>query len=114
MKSIGLISLALIILFALVLSAGCSLRGGSSIRLDGLSLGAVTMGGKSVTGLPSDKISLVLEVSAEQVSVTTSADGTTLTLNPSGATVEIKDGSVVIKGVKPDQMKVEWATTAKK
>jgi hypothetical protein len=105
----------LIFLVSLVglFSVGCGIGGiggGANIRLEGLSLGAVTMDGKPVTGLPSDKISLLLEVSAQNVLVRTSADGiTTLTISPSGGTIEIKADGVSIKGIKPEQIKVEWA-----
>jgi len=32
-------------------------------------------------------------------------------LVPSGATIEIESNNVSIKGVKPEQIKVEWAVT---
>jgi hypothetical protein len=40
----------------------------------------------------------------------TSADGTVLTLVPSGGTIEIKGDSITFKGLKPEQVKVEWTT----
>ena len=100
-----------LVLLVWLLSAGCSVRGGADIRLEGVSPGALTMEGKSVTGLPSDKINLLLEVSAEGVLVSSNAKGTTLTIRPSGATIEMKGNDISIKGVKPEQIKVEWATT---
>ena len=69
------------------------------------------MDGKPVAGLPSEKINLLLEVSARKVTVKDGADGTILTLNPSGATVEIKASGILIKGVKTEQVKVEWAVS---
>ena len=57
---------------------------------------------KTVTELPSDKLSLLLEVSTRKVTVNRSASGTILTLSPSRATVEIKADGVLIKGVKPE------------
>ncbi len=91
--------------------AGCGIVGGVDVSLEGLSLGTVSVDGKPVSGLPSDKINLSLEVSARRVLVNTSADGTILTLVPSGATIEIRANNVSIKGVNPEQIKVEWATT---
>ena len=108
-KVIRIIPFVLLII-ALALSAGCSsLGGGADISLESLTLGAVTMEGKPVTGLPSDKIDLLLEVSAQRVTVGYSANGTLLTLSPSGATIEIKPSGVSIKGLKPDQIKIQWA-----
>jgi hypothetical protein len=105
-----------VILFAslvigLISLVGCGLAGGADVTLEGLSLGTVTMDGKPVAGLPSDKINLSLEVSAQRVLVNTSANGTIITLVPSGATIEIESNNVSIKGVKPEQIKVEWAVT---
>jgi hypothetical protein len=105
-----------VILFAslvigLISIVGCGGVGGADVTLEGLSLGTVTMDGKPVAGLPSDKINLSLEVSARRVLVNTSANGTILTLVPSGATIEIESNNVSIKGVKPEQIKVEWAVT---
>ncbi len=71
----------------------------------------MTMDGKPVAGLPSDKINLLLEVSVRRVLVNTDADRTILTLVPSGATIEIRSSNISIKGVKPEQTKVEWVTT---
>ena len=99
------------LLIGLASIAGCGIAGGADVSLEGLSLGTVSMDGKPVAGLPSDKINLLIEVSVRRVQVNTTADGTILTLVPSGATIEIKANNVSIKGVKPEQMKVEWATT---
>ena len=110
-KVVRIIPFVLLVI-ALAFNAGCSsLKGGVDISLEGLTLGAITMEGKPVTGLPSDKINLLLEVSAQKVTVAYSANGTILTLKPSGATIEIKANGVSIKGIKPDQVKVEWAVT---
>ena len=76
-----------------------------------MTLRAVTIDGKPVASPPSEKINLLLEVSARKVTVKHSPDGTILTMNPSGATVEIKASGILIRGVKPEQVKVEWAVS---
>ncbi len=101
-----LVSLAVMLAFI----SGCNV-GGATIKLQGMSLGTVTMDGKPIQGLPSDKIDLLLQVAANQVTVKYGADKTTLTLSPSGATVEINASGIVINGLKPEQVKVEWAST---
>jgi len=93
----------------LVFSNGCGVVG-ANIRLEGLTLGAVAMDGKPINGLPSDKINIDLDVAAQTIKVMTSADGTVLTLVPSGGTIEIKGDSITFKGLKPEQVKVEWTT----
>ena len=86
---------------------GCE-AGGTDIRLEGVSLGTVTMEGKPVEGLPSDKVNLLLDISTQEISVAFGADGTVLTLSPSGATLEINSSGISIRGLKPEQIKVEW------
>jgi len=108
-RIIGIILFALLTV-TLVFSTGCGV-GGTNIRLQGVSLGTVTMDGRPIQGLPSEKIDLLLEVSAREITIEYSADGTILTLSPSGATVEIKAGGISINGIKPEQVKVEWAVS---
>ena len=103
---IGIILLTII----LALNTGCS-AGGANIRLHGMSLGTVTMDGKPVEGLPSEKIDLLLEVSVKEITVDYSANGTILTLSPSGATLEITANGIIINGIKAEQIKVEWVTS---
>ena len=103
-------SILLLLVITLAFNVGCGM-GGTNINLEGLTLGTVTMDGKPITGLPSQKINLLLKVSAREVTVKHNADGTTLILSPSGATLEIKSNGILISGVKPEQVKVEWAVS---
>ena len=104
--TIGII-VSTLLAITLAFSSGCNV-GSANIRLHGVSLGAVTMDGKPVEGLPSEKIDLLLKVSVREITVDYSANDTILTLSPSGATIEIKANGVLINGIKPEQMKVEW------
>lgn len=108
-RTIGILMFALLAM-ALTFSSGCNV-GGANIRLEGMSLGTVTMNGTPIQGLPSDKIDLFLQVAANEITVKYDADRTTLTLSPSGATVEISASGILINGIKPEQMKVEWAVS---
>jgi hypothetical protein len=107
-QTIRLVLLFILIATTLVLVGGCGVVG-ADIRLEGLSLGKIAIEGKAIEGLPSDKINLSLDVAAQSIEVETSASGTTLTLSPSGATIEIYGDTVSFKGLKPEQVKVEWA-----
>ena len=107
-RIITIVLLVMLLAMALVFAGGCGVVG-ADIRLEGLNLGTVAMDGKPLTGLPSDKINLDLDVGAQTIKVRTSANGTILTLVPSGATVTIDGDSVSFNGLKPDQVKVEWA-----
>ena len=107
---IVLIATVLMLLaFTLTFTSGCGMVG-ANVRLEGLSLGTVSMEGKPLNGLPSDEINLELDVSAQTVKVQANADSTVITIVPSGGTITIKGDSVSFNGLKPEQVKVEWAT----
>jgi hypothetical protein len=103
--------IACLVLPFTLLFAACGIGGGADVKLESVQLGTVTMEGKTVTGLPSDNISLLLGVSARTIVVRTSPTGTILTISPSGETIEITSSGVRIRGTKPDQVRVEWNTT---
>lgn len=107
-RTIGIIVSVLLLAMILAFSVGCNV-GGANIRLKGVSLGAVTMDGEPFQGLPSDKIDLLLEVSAREITIEYTANSTILTLSQSGATLEMTANGIIIKGIKPGQIKVEWA-----
>ena len=107
-QTITIVLLFILLAIMLAFSSGCGVVG-ANIRFEGLNLGTVAMEGKPLTGLPSDKINLNLDVAAQTIKVRTSANGTILTLVPSGATIEINGDTVSFKGLKPEQVKVEWA-----
>src|SRR3972149_8176184 len=99
-RTITIVLLITLLAMVLVFASGCGVVG-ADVRLEGLNLGAVSMEGKPLTGLPSDKINLVLNVAAQTIKVRTSANGTVLTVVPSGATITINGDSVSFKGLKP-------------
>lgn len=116
MKETGKAILLTSVLLFPVLAFGISCKEnekdmGADIRIEEVSLGGVGIEGRPITGLPSDEISLLLDVSAKEIKVRYDEDGVTLTVNPSGATIKIKDGGISIKGVKPEQLKVEWGAS---
>ncbi len=115
MKRVNTIILLILLVGGLSALAGCGTGGGAKVNLQGVSWGRVAMEGKPISGLPSDTIDLLLDVSAQEVRVNlttdnSSAEVTILTLLPSGATIEIRAGGVVMKGFKPEQVKPQWAT----
>jgi hypothetical protein len=109
MKRIAVVGLLLAALSAILLiGAGCGAVG-ANIRLEKLSRGVIAMDGRPLDGLPSDRINLDLDVAAQTIKVSTNAGKTILTLVPSGATITIEGDSVSFQGLKPEQVKVEWA-----
>ncbi len=117
MKRVNRIIFFILLVMGLISITGCR-AAGAAISLQGVSLGTVAMERQPISGLPSDKVDLLFEVAAQTVQVSLSTDNsnagvTTLTLLPSGATIEIRAGGVSLKGFKPEQVKVQWATSSK-
>ena len=107
-RSISVILLVVLFAMTLIFVSGCGVVG-ANVRLEGLNLGTVAMDGKPLAGLPSDKINLNLAVGAQTIKVSTSGNQTVLTLLPSGGTITVDGSTVSFKGLKSDQVKVEWA-----
>ena len=107
-RNIVVILVVILLAMMLISISSCGVVG-ANIRLESLNLGTVAMDGKPLTGLPSDKINLNLTVAAQTIKVSTTANETILTLVPSGGTIRISGDTVSFKGLKPDQVKVEWA-----
>ena len=108
----GIIGVIVFILLirTVAFTTGCNF-GGTNIRLENVSLGTVTMEGRPIEGLPSDKVNLLLNVSAQEIKVAPTASGSILTLSPSGATIEINSSVVSIMGLGPEHIKVEWVVS---
>ena len=113
MKSTLAIRVMLLILLVAGLTAaiGCdSARGGAKICLEGISVGSLSAEGKPIQGLPSGKMDIVLKVSANKVSVSTTDSTTIIKLSPSEATITIGPEGISIAGVESDQMEMKWQT----
>jgi hypothetical protein len=113
MKKAFIIRLTLLVLMiaTLIVALGCDdalVRGGADVVLEGVSVGSVSMEGKPVSGLPSQKVNLVLKVATNQVVINNSGGKTTIKLNPSGATVVITPDGTTFTGVKSDQVIIQW------
>lgn len=109
--AIRIIVLALLIA-GLTAALGCDsmVRGGADVVLEGISVGSVSMEGKPVQGLPSQKVNVILKVATNQVRINTSGGKTTIKLIPSGATVVIGPDGTSFTGVKPEQVEMQWQT----
>ncbi len=106
------IALLALLTAGLLAALGCGdvVRGGAEVVLEGVSVGSVSMEGKPVSGLPSQKVNLKLKVASNEVRISTSGGKTTIKLNPSGATVVIGPDGTSFTGVKSDQVELQWQT----
>lgn len=106
------IALLALLTAGLLAALGCGdvVRGGAEVVLEGVSVGSVSMEGKPLSGLPSQKVNLKLKVASNEVRINTVGGKTTIKLNPSGATVVIGPEGTTFTGVKPDQVELQWQT----
>lgn len=105
------IVLLFLLIAGLAASLGCdSARGGAEIWLEGVSMGTMSMDGKPISGLPSQKTNLVLKVGAQKIHVSTDSGKTVLRLLPSEAKIIIGPDGMSLEGVQPDQIEIQWET----
>ena len=112
-KNLGIkIALLLLLISGLIASLGCGdvVRGGAKVVLEGVSVGSMALEGKPLQGLPSQKVNIVLKVSANEVRVKYANNETIITLKPSGATVVIGSAGASFTGIESDQVEIEWQT----
>jgi hypothetical protein len=99
---------ALLVLMVAII--GCDSVGGADVYLENISIGSISTEGKPVTGLPTQKVNIVLKTGANQIMVSQSGGKTTIRLQPSGAVITSSNDGLAFTGVKPDQVEIKWAT----
>ena len=104
--------LALLIVGLTTASLGCEATSGcADIYLEGATVGSVTIEGKPVTGLPSQKVNIVLKVCASSITISTTGDKTTIKASPSGATVVSGPDGITFTDVPSEQIELKWGTS---
>ena len=114
MKILPAIKLIILALFVipLGLSLGCGAGGGcADVYLEGVTIGSVSVEGKPVSGLPSQKVDILLNVNANKMTISTASGKTTIKLSPSGATIVSGPDGISFTGVKPEQVEIKWEGT---
>ena len=100
--------LALLVI-GLIASFGCDVaRGGADIYIEGVSIGSFSMEGKPITGLPSQKVNLLLNVNANKITVSEADDKTTIKCSPSDATIVSGPDGITFTGVASDKIEIQW------
>ena len=66
------------------------------------------MEGKEVSGLPSQKVSLVLNISAKKVMISTDGDRTIIKASPSDAVIITGPDGISFSGVDPDKIELHF------
>ena len=104
------VAVLVLLIFGLIACLGCgTARGGADIYIEGISIGSVSMEGKPVTGLPSQKVNLVLNVNANKITISESDGETTIKCSPSGATIIISEpDGTTFTDVDPEDIEMKW------
>ena len=109
-KSLAAVFILLLLLVVLVATGlGCDVvRCGADVYLEGVTVGPLYQDGKPVEGLPAGKADIVLKVATDEVHVSSTDNGTIITLSPSGATITTGPNGMTITGVEPDEVEMKW------
>jgi len=98
------------IIALLFTGAGCGSYGGADVYLENISMGSLSVEGKPVTGLPTQKVNIVLKTGANKVLVSQSGGKTIIKLQPSGAVITSSPDGLSFTGVQADQVEIKWTT----
>ena len=111
-KPATIIALTAALCLSLLAGAACGSYGGADVYLEGVSMGSVSVEGKSVTGLPTQNVNIVLKTNASKVIVSQSGGKTTIKLQPSNAVITSGPDGVSFTGVAPERVEIKWEKTA--
>jgi hypothetical protein len=103
-------SLSAGLLALLLAGTACDSYGGADVYLENISIGNITVEGKPVTGLPTQKVNIVLKTNASKVMVSQSGGKTVIRLLPSGAVINSSPDGLSFTGVKAEQVEMKWGT----
>jgi hypothetical protein len=104
---VTVLALVTLLTLGLIASLGCGTTG-ADVYLEGVSIGSVSVEGKPVSGLPSQKVNVILNVNANKITISTVGEDTTIKLSPSNATIVSGPNGISFNGVKPEQVQIKW------
>lgn len=103
------IALLALFVFGMAANLGCDSIGvGTEVLLEGVTM---HMDGKLISGLPAQKADIILKVTANKISISTSGSDTVIRLIPSDATIVIGPNGVSVTGIDPSKIQIKWQDT---
>src|SRR4030042_806909 len=79
-----------------------------------VNIGSMSIEGKPLSGLPSQKVDVVLNVNANRITISKTGEATTIKLSPSNAIIVSTPNGITFTGVKQEQVEIKWQDTGTK
>lgn len=96
----------ILLTLAVLLTFSCNAVGiGTEVRLEGVSM---YLDGKLISGLPSQKADIVLNVPLSGITISSAGSETIIKLKPGDAAITLKPDGISITGIDPQKIKIEW------
>jgi hypothetical protein len=111
---VAMLSLAVLVTLGLIANLSCGSTGCADVYLEGVTIGSMSVEGKPLSGLPSQKVDVVLNVNANRITINTNGEDTIIKLSPSGAIIVSSPNGITFTGVEPEQVEIKWQDTGTK
>jgi hypothetical protein len=108
---VTVLALTVLITVGLIANLSCGSAGCADVYLEGVTIGSMSVEGKPLSGLPSQKVDVVLNVNANRITISTNGQDTTIKLSPSNAIIVSSPNGITFTGVKPEQIDIKWQGT---
>ena len=108
---VTVLALTVLITVGLIANLSCGSAGCADVYLEGVTIGSMSVEGKPLSGLPSQKVDVVLNVNANRITISTNGEDITIKLSPSNAIIVSSPNGITFTGVKPEQIDIKWQGT---
>jgi len=111
---VTVLALTALVALGLIANLSCGATGCADVYLEGVTIGSMSVEGKPLSGLPSQKVDVVLNVNANKITISSNGQDTTIKLSPSNAIIVSSPNGITFTGVEPEQVQIKWQDTGTK